>query len=369
MLKDNVKYVVWFLLILIGGFLFWYFRSIVFFVLISAILSLIVRPVYNKIRLQVFRNRMYAKPIAAVLTVLFVWTIVLGFFSFVVPFLIEEVQFLSTVDFDKLLDRFHNLAQSLIIPLERSYIGDVGLPMIKNQINDFLVSLFDIARLRDLLSSFISFVGNTFLASFSVSFITFFLLKDEWLLLEAIKLFVPEIYYVGVDHMLWSINRLLRRYFVGIIIQISLISFLVVCGMMILGLEFHHALIIGLFTGVINIVPYLGPIIGASFGLLVSLVVYLQMLNPPDLLMYLGGVVLLFIVVQLMDNLIFQPFIFSSSVKAHPLEIFLIIIMAGYISGMIGMFLAIPVYTIIRVIAKEFFSKYNLVRKLTGKMG
>ncbi len=369
MLKDNVKYVMWTLLILISMFLLWYFRSIVFFVLISAILSLIVRPVYNVLRMHVLRSRKYAKPIAAVVTVLFVWTVVLGFFSFIVPFLIEEVQFLSRVDFDKLMDRFEGLSKSFVIPLEGSYIGDVGLPMIKNQINDFLVSLFDIERLRDLLSSFISFVGNTFLASFSVSFITFFLLKDEWLLLEAIKLFVPEIFYVGVDHMLWSINRLLRRYFVGIIIQISLMSLLVVCGLMIVGLEFHHALIIGLFTGIINIVPYLGPIIGASFGLLVSLVVYLQMLTPPDLFMFLGSVVLLFIVVQLIDNLIFQPFIFSSSVKAHPLEIFLVIIMAGYISGMVGMFLAIPVYTIIRVIAKEFFSKYNLVRKITGKMG
>ncbi len=369
MLKNNLRYVVGVLLVIVGIYLLWYFRSIVFFVLFSAVLSLVVRPVYNFLRRKVLRDIKYSKAVGSLITVLLVWILFIGFFSFIVPFLIEELQFLSKVDFNNLIDQFYDITSTFVTPIEHTYIGDIGMPMVKSQINDFLVSLFDIARLRGLLSSFISFVGSTFITLFSISFITFFLLKDEWLLLEIIKLFVPEIYYVGVDHMLWSINRLLRRYFVGIIIQVSLITLLVVCGMMLVGLEFHHALIIGLFSGIINIVPYLGPIMGGAFGLIVSLVVYLQAANPPALLLFVGSVVTVFIIVQLLDNAIFQPFIFSSSVKAHPLEIFLVIIMAGYIAGMIGMFLAIPVYTIIRVIAKEFFSKYNLVRKLTGKLG
>ena len=112
-------------------------------------------------------------------------------------------------------------------------------------------------------------------------------------------------------------------------------------GFLLLGLEFKHALIVGIFSGFINIIPYLGPIIGASFGFLVSMVVYLQMTQPPSLLLFVSGVTILYVVVQLVDNIIFQPVIFSSSVKAHPLEIFLVIIMAGYIAGMPGMFLAI----------------------------
>jgi predicted PurR-regulated permease PerM len=280
----------------------------------------------------------------------------------------EEIQFLSMVDFGLILDRLEILTESFVLPLKGSILDTIGFPMMKEQINDFLVSIFDFGKIQSILSSFFSFIGSTFIALFAISFITFFLLKDEWLLLESIKLFVPEMHYEGVEHILWSINHLLQRYFIGILIQISLISLLVISGFLFIGLEFRHALIIGLFTGIINIIPYLGPIIGAAFGLLVSVVVYLQMISPPSLLLFIGAIILLYIIVQLLDNMVFQPVIFSSSVKAHPLEIFLVIIMAGYMAGMPGMFLAIPVYTIIRVIAKEFFSKYNLVQKLTGKL-
>ena len=371
-MKENLKYIVAFIAFALGVFLLWYFKAIVFFVFVSAILSLVTRPLYNFFRGerkgQDKRKLSLSNGWSALATVLLIWALILGFVSNVVPFVIEEIHFLSQVDFSLILERLENMTTSAITPFYDSLIGNIGFPMIKEQLNELLVSVFDFGKLQSMVTSVADFVGSAFIAMFSISFITFFLLKDEWLLLESIKLFVPEVYYVGVDHMLWSINRLLRRYFVGILIQITLISILVIAGMLIIGLEFRHALIIGLFSGFINIIPYLGPIIGTSFGLLVSTVVYLQMSSPPAMFLFFGGVVLLYVIVQLTDNIVFQPVIFSSSVKAHPLEIFLVIIMAGYMAGMFGMFLAIPVYTIIRVIAKEFFSKYNLVRKLTGKL-
>jgi len=367
-MKENLKYVFGTIAVLVGILLIWYFRAIVFFILVSAILSLVARPLYNFIREKLIGRVTKSKSIAALATVLFVWSVILGFLSFVVPFIMDEIQFLSKVDFNLILDRFEGALNAMVLPFEHTVIAENGLPMLKEQLNDFLVSVFDFGKLQIVLSSFIEFIGNTFIALFSISFITFFLLKDEWLLLESIKMLVPEMYYVGVDHMLWSINRLLRRYFIGIIIQITLISIIVLSGMLIIGLEFKHALIIGLFSGIINIIPYLGPLIGGAFGIMVTMVVYLQMISPPGFLLYFGAVVLLYVIVQLLDNVVFQPFIFSSSVKAHPLEIFLVIIMAGYIAGMMGMFFAIPAYTIIRVVAKEFFSKYNLVKKLTGKL-
>ncbi len=371
-MKENIKYILGALAMLVGIFLLWYFKAIVLFIFVSAILSLVTRPLFDffhgKVRGKRFRKFSLTKGWSALATVLCLWLVILSFISYVVPFLMEEIQFLSKVDFNLILERFEGLTRPVMSPIQDSIIGNIGLPVLRTQINDFLVSTFDFGRLQELLSSVADFVGSTFIALFSISFITFFLIKDDWLLLEGIKLFVPEMYYVGVDHMLWSVNRLLRRYFIGIIIQITLVSMLVMLGLLLLNLEFRHALIIGLFSGFINIIPYLGPLIGASFGVLVSLVVYLQMITPPAFFLFIGGVILLYTVIQLLDNIIFQPIIFSSSVKAHPLEIFLIIIMAGYMAGMIGMFLAIPVYTIIRVVAKEFFSKYNLVRKLTGKL-
>jgi predicted PurR-regulated permease PerM len=69
--------------------------------------------------------------------------------------------------------------------------------------------------------------------------------------------------------------------------------------------------------------------------------------------------------VQLIDNNINQPLIFSKSTKSHPLEIFLVILIAGFISGILGMIIAVPLYTIIKVIAKEFFPENSIVKLIT----
>ena len=82
----------------------------------------------------------------------------------------------------------------------------------------------------------------------------------------------------------------------------------------------------------------------------------------------LGFMIIVFGSVQIIDNILFQPLIYSSSVKAHPLEIFLVILAAASLAGILGMILAIPVYTILRVIAKEFFDNMKIVKKLTENL-
>jgi predicted PurR-regulated permease PerM len=79
----------------------------------------------------------------------------------------------------------------------------------------------------------------------------------------------------------------------------------------------------------------------------------------------LGLMLVVFISVQVIDNILFQPLIYASSVLAHPLEIFIVLLIAGSVAGILGMFLAIPAYTVIRVIAKEFFNNFKLVKRLT----
>ena len=139
-------------------------------------------------------------------------------------------------------------------------------------------------------------------------------------------------------------------------------------GLTVVGLNFSNALVIGLVTGVLNVIPYIGPLIGICSGLLAGLVLNLELESYQQLmplLLYMTGVMLL---TQLLDNVLFQPFIYGNSVHAHPLEIFLVILMAGSLAGIPGMFLAIPAYTVFRVILKEFFNKYKLVKKLTQSL-
>jgi predicted PurR-regulated permease PerM len=74
------------------------------------------------------------------------------------------------------------------------------------------------------------------------------------------------------------------------------------------------------------------------------------------------------IAVNIIDNNILVPVIYSKSVKSHPLEIFLVIIIGGGLAGLAGMLFAVPVYTLLRVIAKEFFNNFRVVRKLTDQI-
>ncbi len=230
------------------------------------------------------------------------------------------------------------------------------------------MSVLNVSVLSNFFGSIAGILGNIFIAAFSISFITFFFLKDKGLLSDGILLFVPDKYLVKTEHMLMSIKKLLTRYFIGIIIQISGIITLVSIGLTIIGVDFSDALVIGLVVGLFNIIPYLGPVIGAILGLVLGLATNLDLAFYSELLPLLGYMSIVFIIVQVIDNVVFQPFIYSSSVNAHPLEIFLVIIMAGSLFGITGMILAIPSYTILRVIAKEFFNNLKVVKKLTEKI-
>ena len=140
-------------------------------------------------------------------------------------------------------------------------------------------------------------------------------------------------------------------------------SAMVGVSLWILGVQ--NALLIGLFAGLVNVVPYVGPLLGASFGLLVAFTASIHMNMDVDLVTLAVKVLSVFVVAQQIDGFVIQPMVLGSSVKAHPLEIFIVVLAAGTIGGVLGMVLAIPSYTILRVIAREFLSEFKVVDSLT----
>ena len=351
-----------------GLFLLWYFRSIVLFVSVAAIISLVTRPICDLYKRAKIGRWHFNQTISALLTVLTLWIFIILFFRFTVPLIGTEVQFFSNIDIQSALGKAGELLSKTLSPLRSSEFGQSVISGIEDQLNSSLLAFLDFQAVRQFFTSIAGFFGGVFIAAFSISFITFFFLKEEGLLIGLILLVVPKKHEEGIKHALLSIRYLLRRYFLGILIQTSLMGTIVTTGFSILGIGFSHAVIIGIFSGLMNIIPYLGPLIGAFFGVSVGTLVYLQLPLDYTFLSFLGGMLIIYIIAQMVDNMVFQPLIFSNSVKAHPLEIFIVILSAGYISGVAGMFLAIPVYTIVRVIAREFFDKYEVVQKLTDRM-
>jgi len=197
---------------------------------------------------------------------------------------------------------------------------------------------------------------------------TFFFLKEQALFKSGLMIFVPDKYVDKVKHAMLSVKNLLTRYFIGILLEVSFIIILDTIGLTIVGIKFEQALVFGLIAGVLNVIPYIGPFAGTVIGLFLGLITHLHLDFTGQLLPLLMFMAIVYIIVQVLDNVIFQPIIYSSSVNAHPMEIFLVIMMAGSLAGVAGMILAVPAYTILRVFAKEFFANFKLVKKLTEKI-
>ena len=207
----------------------------------------------------------------------------------------------------------------------------------------------------------ISFV----IAVFCIFFITFFFLKEDKLLVSGISILFPKRYEESITRVMQSVNTLLIRYFVGMLIEIVCVMIVLVAGLSLFGgLNFSTALVIALSAGILNVIPYVGPLVGGILTVVVSLATDANFIATGDMSIVVP-IIMIFVITQLIDNIIFQPLIYSNSVKSHQLENFIVLLIAGNIAGILGMLVAIPAYTVIRVFAKEFLHNFRLVQKLT----
>jgi len=366
-LKDKTRSILLIIGFLFVIFLLWYFSSIVTYILISVVLSFMGKPLVRWITLIKYKKFKIPKGLAALLTLVLIWIVFFSFFRFIIPLVIFQLDTLSQIDYTVVL----NSIEEPVIQLLQFFGKD---PVVfDNQtfmtiVTENIADKIDFSQLSDLFAVIAGTIGELLIAFFSVSFITFFFLKEENMFREVIILLVPTSYETKVKHILDSISFLLRRYFVGLVFEVFMVMVLVSLGLTIVGIEFSSAVVIGLFCGMFNVIPYLGPWMGAAVGLLIGAALNIDADFMSHTLPLLGFMTIVFGSVQIIDNILFQPLIYSSSVKAHPLEIFLVILAAGSLAGILGMILAIPVYTILRVIAKEFFDNMKIVKKLTEKM-
>ena len=162
---------------------------------------------------------------------------------------------------------------------------------------------------------------------------------------------------------------LLSRYFVGILIEMAGVALLDFLGLALIArLPWGSALGIAFLAGILNVIPYVGPLIGTCLGTIMGLVLKYCGVGMIGLDVPFWAFALILIAImcctQLVDNFIYQPVIYSNSIKASPLEIFIVLLMAATLGGVFGMLVAIPCYTVVRVIAGRFFRNIKPIRKL-----
>lgn len=366
MKAENRRIAIIILTLLVLVAVVYFLSDIVAYIIIAWVISMIGQPVMNLLmKFKIGKRIKMGRVPAALLTLItFILAISLLVMIFV-PLIVEQASNLRNVEYNEIYN-------TLSVPINslNDRLIDLGI-VTQNQLSseNFVNILSDWFK-PDFISTFVSNVfgiaGNLLIGIFSILFIAFFFLRDDQLFINFIKAMVPDQYEKETEEVIHDISLMLRKYFGGIILQILLITTLVSILLWIFGIE--NALLIAFFAAIVNVIPYVGPFIGALFGVFITVSSNLNAEFYNVLAPMLVKVVIVFAIMQLIDNFILQPFIYSNSVKAHPLEIFIIILVAAKLGGILGMILAIPAYTVIRVVAKEFLNQFKIVQKITGSL-
>ena len=353
------KYVIPSLTVLIAlGFIF-VFTNVFIYLVISSILALLGTPLLNFIaKIKIGKLRI-SKSIAALITISFFLALIYIISITFLPPLISQVSYLSN---SNLHDVLHNVTH--YYPILNKYMIYLGSEQqiihgISVQVGKFL----NFENISFLFNNTLSYAATIIGGLFAILFITFFFLKDEKIIVQFLLLISPTTIENEMLDIFKTSKKMLSHYFIGLIIDITFISITVTTLMWIFGIK--NALVIGCLAGIMNVIPYIGPIITLAFAMLLGVSGCIEFNQYELISSTLTKIILILIGTNLIDGLIVQPTIFANSVKAHPLEIFLIILMAGALGGVLGMVIAIPTYTLLRIVAREFFSHLKFFKKLT----
>lgn len=362
-MKLTTRNLVYIPIVLIVGFIAWYFSDIIGYFIIAGVVSLIGTPLVELLSRIEIKGWKIPRFISAILTLLTIFLVFFGILAMFIPLVIREAEILAHIDTNEVLAKLQEPLDNLEAFIN-SFQGSEETPIvIETYLKTSLANLINIADVTNVLNSIFGVAGNLFVTLFSVTFLSFFFLKDKDSLKNLILVLSPTRYEDSVRRIMHESKQLLSRYFIGIIIQISIIITVLSIGLSIIGVE--NAILIGFIAGLFNLIPYIGPILGASLGIIIGITTGVTGADFTGILPLVGKMMVVFAIAQLLDNLVLQPLIFSKSVKAHPIEIFVVILVAGSVSGVVGMIVAIPVYTILRIFLREFFAEFKIVKKLT----
>lgn len=336
---------------LLGFFLF-KIQSVIVYIIIAGILSLIARPIIIFLR----RKFKFPNTLAVVFTMFLMLSLFTGLILMFVPLIAEQGKSLSLLEVEQLQKNVQEIFQQIT-----TYFSAKGIDVLSELKNFDFISQFQ--EIPNLLNSVLGALGSLSVGLFSVLFISFFFMKDSQLLKKGVMTIIPNGTEGRFSKSLETINDLLSRYFIGLILQISILFILYTIILLIFGI--HNAVVIAFLCALLNLIPYVGPIIGAVLMFVLSMTSNIGQDFQTDILPTTSYVMIGYLIAQLIDNFASQPIIFSKTTKSHPLEIFLVIIIGGLLLGVVGMITAVPLYTALKVILKEFLSENKIVKSIT----
>ncbi len=344
------------ILVLISLFLYFIYaiQTVIIYILIAVIFSLIANPI-----VEFLRNKLkFKNTIAVITTMLLFFLLIVGLVSLFVPLIISQGNNLSLLDTKSIENRCSELYYQL-----NAYLSNHNIDVTKMVSQGDIASKLNFNFFTDFFNSVIGTVSSLGIGLAATFFISFFFLKDKVNFIVGMKKILPDNQEQQILNSVDKIRLLLTRYFVGLLIQLVIICILYLIVLLIFGVE--NAFVIAFLCAILNIVPYIGPLIASVLASVLTMLSNLDGDFQTETLPTTIYVLIGFFVVQLIDNNFSSPMIFSKSVNSHPLEIFLVILIAGLLFGIAGMIIAVPLYTILKVIGKEFLPDNRIIKVLT----
>jgi len=345
--------------ILVGVFILLFFlyqiQSVLVYIAIASVITLLGRP----LNLFLKRKLKFPNGVAVLTTMTGFFLIFMGLISLFIPLIKKQGENLSLLNLEQLQDTIQNLITQI-----NTFFLSHGIDVLDEMKHYDLLENINV--IPNFLNNIVGTIGTLSIGLFSVAFITFFLMKDTQIMENSLYVFTNKKSESKLRKSVETIKHLLSRYFIGLVCQITILFIIYSIILIIFGIE--NGIVIAFLCALLNLIPYIGPMIGCFLMLFLTMSSNLGLDFQTEILPKATYVLIGYVFAQLIDNFVSQPIIFSKSVKSHPLEIFLVIIIAGILFGVTGMILAIPTYTALKVILKAFLADNKIVKSLTKEL-
>lgn len=324
----------------------WYFSSLFVYLGIGILTAYLLKPIVDRIQ---------SLGVGRITAVLITLVVVVG-----------SLVMLATHFAPPAIRQLSDLSQQVTLGTVAQVAGaietwlDGFLPVPEGTIMDGIDragdTLFQEERITATVGSLVTLFTDLFYAVLVIPFVTFFFMKDGTKIRHAMFRMVPNRYFEITLSITDKVETILGRYFRGLLLQCAAVAVVASILLSLAGLRYGVA--VGVFTGLANTIPYFGPTLGFIAGTLVGIAQTGDFSIVP-------GVLVAMALTQITDNVFFQPYIFSRVARTHPLVILFVVLVGAQLAGILGMLVAIPLATVIRVAVQQIvwsFRNYRILQ-------
>ena len=340
-LENVVKFVLSIGAVLFIGMIVYNFSNLVAYLVIALLISYMLDPVVSRMQAAGMNRTLAITLTLASVILLIVWGS-----TTVIPIVANQMAGLARqLNIDNL--RFiAEQIESVVI----SNFEFVPPGFLRDHIGALSDGLFNTGQFADFIATLIDLFTNIFWAFLVIPFAVFFFLKDGHKIRRDLLQLVPNKYFETILSLIDIIESRLGHYFRSVFVQCTIVGIVSWITLSIAGL--NNAASVGITIGIANSIPYFGPLIGYILSIIVSIV------ETGDFSLVIPCI-LAVLVAQILDNVVLQPLIFSRSAGMHPVAILFIILIGAQMGGLLGMLVAIPIATIIKISINQFSWSLN----------